>query len=406
MLTHGVPRILVAALLVAGAASPVAAAQSAPASDGVPPGTRFTPLAASVLTNPTPVQGTDGRFHLAYELLLTNATAPSIHVDRLDVLDERADRTLLSLEGESLSDNMTPVGGAPAGDATTLASSAVGVVWLDVTVATQADVPASLVHRVAGSPTSPSGERGRTSEVVLGRVPVQSGHPVVLGPPVGSGVWYASDGCCTGESHHRRGLAPVNGQLMVPQRYAIDFFKLDDEHRAWVGDPAQLDSYLTYRQPIIASADGVVVDVQDGLPNSQSLPNPPPVPPIEDSVGNHVTLKIGDGLYLLYAHMDPGSVAVSKGQTVSRGQQLGLIGTSGNSTTPHLHFQVMTTPTFFPTESPPFVFDHFTVLGQVTERIWDDDLGLQPTGVLPFAPAPRVEARSNEMPLDRNVIGF
>jgi murein DD-endopeptidase MepM/ murein hydrolase activator NlpD len=91
---------------------------------------------------------------------------------------------------------------------------------------------------------------------------------------------------------------------------------------------------------------------------------------------------------------------------VSRGDVLGLIGSSGNSSTPHLHFQVLTLPTFFPADSTPFVFDRFELVGQITERIWDDDLGLQPTPVLPYAPARRPGVRRDEMPLDRNVIVF
>ena len=78
------------------------------------------------------------------------------------------------------------------------------------------------------------------------------------------------------------------------------------------------------------------------------LPNPPKPPPIDQTVGNHVTVRIGAGLYVLYAHFDPGSVQVHIGEKVSRGQLLGLIGTSGNSTTPHLHFQIMTTFGVFP----------------------------------------------------------
>jgi hypothetical protein len=72
-------------------------------------------------------------------------------------------------------------------------------------------------------------------------------------------------------------------------------------------------------------------------------------------------------VFLLYGHMEPGSVVVSLGQTVPHEQRLGLIGTSGKSTTPRLHLQ--TTPTFYPTDSLPFVFNHFALLGQVTERI-------------------------------------
>ena len=73
---------------------------------------------------------------------------------------------------------------------------------------------------------------------------------------------------------------------------------------------------------------------------------------------------------------------------------------------PHLHFQVLTEPTFFPADSTPFVFNSFELVGQITRRIWDDDLGLQPTGTLPFAPAAAPGVRRNQMPLDRNVIVF
>jgi murein DD-endopeptidase MepM/ murein hydrolase activator NlpD len=166
----------------------------------------------------------------------------------------------------------------------------------------------------------------------------------------------------------------------------------------------QLSSYFTYRQPVLASADGTVVSVLDGLPNNPDLPYPPPIPPIDETVGNYVIVKLADNIFLLYAHLDPGSVRVSVGEAVSRGQVLGVIGTSGNSTVPHLHFQVMTTPTFFPTDSPPYLFDHFDLVGQVTERIWDDILGLQPSGTLPYSAAPDAGARTNQMPLDRNVI--
>jgi hypothetical protein len=268
-------------------------------------------------------------------------------------------------------------------------------------------VPEVLVHRVIASFVSPPpGARPLPPQTLI-RVATVRHRPIVLGPPVGGGGdWYASEGCCDPVTHHRGGLISINGQMLVPQRFAIDWYRLDSSHRAWVGDPSQLGSYLAYRQPAIAAAAGTVVQTQDGLPNNPDIPKPPAIPPIENTVGNHVVLRVAPGVYLLYGHFDPGSLRVHVGERVRRGQVLGLIGTSGNSTTPHLHFQVMTTPTFFPTDSPPFVFSRFTVKGLVTERIWDDNLGLQPTGVLPFTAARNQTTRHREMPLDREVISF
>src|SRR6202047_99486 len=62
---------------------------------------------------------------------------------------------------------------------------------------------------------------------------------------------------------------------------------------------------------------------------------------IEEADGNLVILDLGGGRYALYAHLDPGSVRVHKGDAVKRGQVIGLVGNTGNSLAPHLHFHVM-----------------------------------------------------------------
>lgn len=58
------------------------------------------------------------------------------------------------------------------------------------------------------------------------------------------------------------------------------------------------------------------------------------------SYGEYVVIDHHDGTMTLYAHMLPGSRTVSKGQSVSQGQQIGQVGTTGNSTGNHLHFEV------------------------------------------------------------------
>ncbi|MFD3570332.1 LysM peptidoglycan-binding domain-containing M23 family metallopeptidase [Streptomyces sp. NPDC058667] len=60
--------------------------------------------------------------------------------------------------------------------------------------------------------------------------------------------------------------------------------------------------------------------------------------------GNEVVIQHADGSYSQYAHLS--SLSVSSGQSVSGGQQIGLSGSTGNSTGPHLHFEIRTSPSY------------------------------------------------------------
>lgn len=62
------------------------------------------------------------------------------------------------------------------------------------------------------------------------------------------------------------------------------------------------------------------------------------------SYGNYVIIAHYNGLYTLYAHGQAGSICVSEGQAVKQGQQIMRVGSTGNSTGPHLHFEVRRSP--------------------------------------------------------------
>lgn len=400
----GIPVAAVALALAVAVCPGQGLAQASP---GIAPDTDFAAFQAQVLTTPQPVLGTDGKRHIAYELVLTGTTPATVRVDRVQVRDAASRRVMVSLAGASLARRLTAIGDTETPlKGRIIGASESAVVWLDVPLAARGATPARLDHVVTGT-VQVKGGKGPLITGVLTPVRTQRRAPVVLGPPVGGGgTWFASDGCCTNYSHHRFGIISFNGALQVPQRFAIDWYVLDDQNRSWVGDPSKITSYLSYLRPVVAAADGVVVSARNDVPDTTSLPNPPPIPPIAETVGNAVILRVAPGVFLLNAHMQPGSVRVRPGQRVKRGDVLGLIGSSGNSTTPHVHFQVLTRPTFFPADSTPFVFDSFELVGQITRRIWDDDLGLQPTPVLPYAPARNPGVRREQMPLDRNVIVF
>ena len=88
--------------------------------------------------------------------------------------------------------------------------------------------------------------------------------------------------------------------------------------------------------PIFASADGEVIVAGDAN--------------YYDWYGNWTVIKHADGMYTGYAHQS--RVDVSKGQKVTAGQQIGLMGTTGPSTREHLHFQFM--DEFYPSSSGHF----------------------------------------------------
>ena len=84
--------------------------------------------------------------------------------------------------------------------------------------------------------------------------------------------------------------------------------------------------------PVFAARDGIVVFAQDGWPDMN----------VNGGVqGNIVAIDHGDGLESQYYHLKNGSVAVTLGQVVKAGQPIGMVGSSGNSFGPHLHFQSM-----------------------------------------------------------------
>jgi murein DD-endopeptidase MepM/ murein hydrolase activator NlpD len=131
---------------------------------------------------------------------------------------------------------------------------------------------------------------------------------------------------------------------VIAQRFAVDWIQFDADGRWYHGDAKLNISYVGYGQPAVAVADGEIVSAKDGVP--ENVPGQTSTIPftLETVMGNSVILKINDTTYALYAHFIPGSVRVGVGDGVKKGDVLGLIGNSGNSTAPHLHFHLSQRP--------------------------------------------------------------
>jgi murein DD-endopeptidase MepM/ murein hydrolase activator NlpD len=170
--------------------------------------------------------------------------------------------------------------------------------------------------------------------------------------------------------------------------------QLREDGRTWTGDQLKNESYRAYGAEALAVANATVVAVKDGIPENVPGPTSRAVPiTLETVSGNHVILDLGQGQYAFYAHLQPGSLRVKAGDKVKRGQVLGLVGNSGNSTEPHLHFHTSNKNSPLSSEGLPYVLDSFEIQG----KGW----GWKPSG----KDSP-VERRRLEIPLQDSVVRF
>lgn len=123
------------------------------------------------------------------------------------------------------------------------------------------------------------------------------------------------------------------------QRYAFDFLILKDAS-SYDGDPAKNESYYAFGQNMMAPADGVVVEVENEIADNE------PVGEMnaEEPFGNYVIIDHGNDEYSFLAHFKQGSILVEKGDEIKANDILGLVGNSGNSSEPHIHFHVADSP--------------------------------------------------------------
>jgi urea transporter len=144
---------------------------------------------------------------------------------------------------------------------------------------------------------------------------------------------------------------PVIGEWVVSQAYdgehthkgawgqAIDLIMTGNTGKQFRGEGIIAREYYCYEKPVVAPADGIVADLTDGIPDNPIGDNN-----VQRNWGNSVVVKHADHLYSQVSHLKPGSIKVKKGESVKRGDIIGLCGNSGRSPYPHLHFQLQETP--------------------------------------------------------------
>jgi hypothetical protein len=369
----------------------------------------LTALVIRVLAPPNPVLGADGKIHLAYELQVVNQSPALITIDSIKVLDPASSAVLQDLSGAGVA----KISRFPGGTGATLPPSHSGYVFMDVTLPAGAAVPREIAQRFEAtrqlqrSPEDPhhgvpvTAESGIEPTEAFTGVATPVGAPaVVLSPPLKGSRWVVANGCCKEITSHRGAALAIDGSVYVAERFAIDFVQLDKEWRLYVGPGDQLKSYAFFGAEILSAADGTVVTVVDGMP--EQIPGAfAKGVTINTAGGNNIVVNIGGGHFAFYAHLQPGSLRVKPGDKVMAGQVLGLLGNTGNSDAPHLHFHVMDGPSPLKSNGLPYVFTKFTGQGVVTDEnpVFKGDPA-------PIDSAAMAGAHQNQLPLNDQVVSF
>src|SRR5690625_3870693 len=178
---------------------------------------------------------------------------------------------------------------------------------------------------------------------------------------------------------------PSHGTNKFGARYAYDFIQVDWDRKGWpayrtslakyllFGVP--LDEYYCWGQEVFAPCDGTVVQAKDGYKErprtnllsdmSKAYKNAHYFDPKKDDIqsvaGNYIIMKCAENVYAGLVHFQTGSIQVSVGQNVKKGELIGRVGHSGNSFAPHLHFQLMDSSDIATANGLPVAFEQYDI---------------------------------------------
>lgn len=367
-------------------------AEEKPASS-VPEGPKDKPLSV-FLDVVVPIAPTafkaDGKWHLVYELHLNNMDRWNYQLTKVEAIPgDSSARPLVSYSGAAL-DGVTRKPGQPPSDKekSKLPPGTLGVVYMWVTLDTQDAIPLTIRQRLTVKiGTYPEEQTVVTAPITIGK------GAVAISSPLHGNHWLAGNGP-SNTSGHRRALIPIDGHAAIAQRFAIDWVQLRDDGKTFQGDAKDNKNYLAYGNEAYAVADGVVTETKDGIPENVPGVDSRAVPITLETVGgNHVILDIGGGQFAFYAHLQPGSLRVKLGDKVRRGQVIGLVGNSGNSTEPHLHFHIANSSSPLGAEGLPYSLTSFEVVGHGEGLKANEMKG-------------PVELHKNEIPMENEVVNL
>ena len=157
----------------------------------------------------------------------------------------------------------------------------------------------------------------------------------------------------------------INRGIWTNEKFAFDLTQINEDWQdTYSGDPKKNESFFAYGDTLYAVGTGTVVKVVDGRAENSGNARDAVLTINDTYYGNYLVLDIG-GCWAVYMHCLPGSFRVKAGDHVEEGQPVARLGNSGNSTEPHLHFQLNDVPDPAFSHGLPLMFKKYTKIGEI-----------------------------------------
>lgn len=276
------------------------------------------------------------KINLSYELNIANTFRLPMELLTVGIFDtENQDQPLAVFDIDYILKNLQRPGLTGEQNENHFEGGQFGILnlWLELE---ESKVPKKIFHKLHFNLDTGNGEM-IPLEVEKALFDFPSLTQVTLDPPFRDGNWfYYTIG-------HNNTRELTEGKASYAQRFAIDWAFIGEDGTFANGDKTKNESFLSYGKELLAVANGVVVEIQDSIPDNEgeSLARAVKIDRYNSS-GNHLILDIGNDVHVIYAHLIPHSFKVKVGDQVKSGDVLGLLGNSGESTGPHLHMHVET----------------------------------------------------------------
>lgn len=277
----------------------------------------------------------NNKSYLVYELNIFNNYKDIIVLEKVEICNLISPKLpIATFDSIYINNNFERPGLKNENDLNHLASNQFGVLNLNLEFIDQNKIPEKIFHRLHFKIQKGNGESIKYAiETTILETP--SLTKLTIGLPFNKkGKWlYEAEG-------HKNSRFFLNGKVVYPQRFAIDWIYVENKKFAKNAIKKNEDWY-GYGLEIVSVADGYVVDVKDSIIDNEPLSEQMAVRINGETIaGNYVIIDIGNDLYALYGHLIPNSLKVKIGDKIEKGQVIGLLGNSGNSDLPHLHFQL------------------------------------------------------------------